>query len=500
VLKFALAFSTVALTFLGLFLSQAYEYLLFHNLAELFSVVIGCVIFLIAWNARRFLQNQYLMLLGVAFLFVSMLDLAHMLSYRGMPIFHGYDTDLPTQLWIAARGLESLSLLAAPFMLKRPIRAEILLLVYALVTVLLLLLIFVWRLFPVCYVEGVGLTPFKRISEYVICLILVAAIILLLRKRDAFDPQVLRWLVWSLVLTILSELAFTSYVSVSDTANLLGHFLKIISFYLIYKAIIETGLAKPFALLLREEKLAEENLERIVRERTATLQATTDQLNSFVYSIAHDLRAPLRAQHGYASILLEEHGQALGSGRKWVDRITAAAKRMDALVADLLSYATISSETPPLSKLDLPPLIERALRSLKPAPPAAAVIDTAAVNGAVLAHADSLELAVRHLLSNALKFVPEDRAPRVRLWTEVRGEWVRLWVEDNGIGIAPQYHDKVFGLFQRLHPGSEDSGTGIGLALVKQTIQRLGGRVGLESEPGKGSRFWLELKDADHRR
>lgn len=497
-MKQILAFFVALLILAGLCASRTYDFLLFHSLAELISIVIGCGVFAIAWNARTFLKNHYLVLVGVSSLFVAVLGLAHTLAYEGMNVFHGYDADLPTQLWIAARGLESLSFLIAPFLLQRSIRAEFLVLIYGLVTAALLLLIFVWRAFPACYIEGVGLTPFKRGSEYVISFVLFIAIILLLRKRQFFDARVLRWLVLSLVLSIFSEIAFTFYVGVTSPMNVVGHLLKIISLFLVYKAIIETGLAKPFALLLREEKLVEEHLERLVRERTATLQATTDQLNSLVYTIAHDLRAPLRAQHGFAGFLLEDYGPALGdAGRAWVNKISGAAERMDALVAGLLSYASISADAPSLARVELRPLVEQVKDSMDEVTrQASGTIDSAAVRAAVLADPETLALEVGHLLSNAIKFVPPDRAPRVRLWTEERGDWVRLWVEDNGIGIAPKYHEKIFGVFQRLQHASEYPGIGIGLALVKRGVERLGGRVGLESEPGLGSRFWLELKKA----
>ncbi len=495
----ALAILVVALALALLYVSQLYEYLLFHSLAELFSIVIGCGIFVIAWNTRAFLRNDYLRLLGIACLFVAGLDLAHMLSYSGMAIFRGYDANLPTQLWIAARSLESVSLLVAPLLLHRAARGEILLLAYAGVTLFLVLSIFIWRVFPDCYIEGEGLTAFKRAAEYVICVILLGAIVLLLSKREDFDRQVLRLLVWSLTIAIVSELAFTSYISVFGPMNFVGHVLKILSIYLVYKAIIETGLAKPYALLLREEKLAEAELERQVRERTATLQATTDQLNSFVYSIAHDLRAPLRAQHGFAAILLEEHGQALGTeGRVWVEKIAGSARRMDELVSGLLHYATISSEKPPLSRLRLRDIVERVRRGMqRQAQESEATMDIAAVHGEVMAHEESVELAVQHLLSNALKFRRPGEPARVKLWTEHRDGNLRLWVQDNGIGIPPQYRDKVFGVFQRLHTNAEYPGTGIGLALVRKSIERLGGTVGFESEPGQGSRFWLELKSAE---
>jgi hypothetical protein len=246
------------LTLSGLYLSSLYNYLLFHTLAELFSIVIACGIFMTAWNARRYLNNGYLLFIGIAYFFIGGLDLLHTLAYKGMPIFPGYGANLPTQLWIGARYMESLSLLFAPLLIRRQIRAGFITLGYSAVSLLFLLSIFAWNIFPTCFVEGAGLTPFKKISEYVISLFLLGSMGLLLKHRGEFERNVLRWLVWSIIFTIGSELSFTFYVQVYGLSNLIGHYFKIVSFYLIYKALIETGLARPYELLFREVKSSEE--------------------------------------------------------------------------------------------------------------------------------------------------------------------------------------------------------------------------------------------------
>ena len=253
-----------------------------------------------------------------------------------------------------------------------------------------------------------------------------------------------------------------------------------------------------------------EQLEREVRDRTASLQETTDQLNTFVYTIAHDLRAPLRAQHGFANVLLEDFGPALGNqGTDYIEKIKAAAARLDTLVTDLLSYASLSREKPELRPVDLGRVVKQASEDFADTISAThATIDLAPIAEIVLAHEGSLQLVVNNLLDNALKFVKAGTSPQVRIWSEIRpptsapnpprqDRFVRLWVQDNGIGIAPQYQDKVFGVFQRLHTAEIYPGTGIGLALVKKGVERLGGHVGLESTPGEGTKFWVELKLAE---
>jgi PAS domain S-box-containing protein len=254
------------LVFLGIYLTSHYNYLLFHSLAEIFSIVVACGIFVIVWNSRKLLDNNYLLFIGIAYLFVGGLDLIHTLAYKGMGIFQGYETNLATQIWIATRYVQSLSLFIAPFFFGRKLKVNSVFLGYALATFLLLMSIFYWNIFPVCFVEGVGLTPFKKISEYIISLILLASIVLLLKNRKEFDANVLKWIVCSLILTIISELSFTFYIDAYGLSNLIGHIFKILSFYFIYKAIIETGLLKPYILLFRDLKQSEERFRNIFEQ------------------------------------------------------------------------------------------------------------------------------------------------------------------------------------------------------------------------------------------
>jgi PAS domain S-box-containing protein len=247
----------------GVILTSRYNYLLFHSLAEFFSIVIAWSFFVLAWNTRRYVKDDTLLILGIAALFVGGIDLLHTLAYRGMNIFIGYDANLPTQLWIAARYLQSISLLlvalrmALPSQIDKPVNASIILAAYSTVTMLLLWAIFE-RVFPTCYIEGMGLTPFKKTSEFVISSILLVSILLLWRERERFDRSVLNMLLSSIVMMIAAEFAFTFYVGVYDFSNLLGHVAKIVAFYLLYRAVILTGLERPHALLFRELKESEE--------------------------------------------------------------------------------------------------------------------------------------------------------------------------------------------------------------------------------------------------
>ncbi|HPP77260.1 MASE3 domain-containing protein [Methanospirillum sp.] len=232
-------------------LTAGYSYLLFHVSAEVFSIIIAGIIFVITWNSRDKLENGFLLFIGIAFFFIGSVDLLHTLAYKGMNIFTGYDANLPTQLWIASRYLEAVSLVTALLFINRRLRVGLIFWGYLVVTALLVFVIFA-RYFPDCYIEGSGLTPFKIISEYVICLILAGAMILLSKNKTHFTSDILYLLYGALIATIFSELAFTSYVSVYGPSNFLGHILKIIAFACMYQAIVVSGFQRPFEVLYRE--------------------------------------------------------------------------------------------------------------------------------------------------------------------------------------------------------------------------------------------------------
>ncbi len=247
----------------GLYLTSLYSYVLFHTLAELVGVAIAFGIFLFAWNSRHLIKNNYLLFLGIAYVFVSVLAIVHTLSYQGMGIFLTFSADPPTQLWIASRYMLGLSYLLAPLFLGRRINPFLVLAIYVAVTALLLLSILYWHIFPVCYVEGVGITAFKKVSEFIISGILVAAAALLWRRRDFFEQPVFRLLIFSIILTIVAELSFTQYVSVYGPANLTGHLFSVLAFYLAYQAIIVTGFRHPVELLFHDLMASEAKYRNI---------------------------------------------------------------------------------------------------------------------------------------------------------------------------------------------------------------------------------------------
>jgi signal transduction histidine kinase len=264
--------------FIGMWGLQAYNYLIFHSFTEIFGVVVAFGIFSLAWNSRFLGPNYYLIFIGIAYLFVGSLDLLHTVAYKGMAIFIGFDANLPTQLWISARYMESLSLLIAPFFMGGKLKINMIFSCYTAVFVCLLLSIFYWQVFPDCFIEGTGLTSFKKISESVICMIFAVSLLVLLKKRAKFDRNMLFLIIASILLTIFSELAFIFYTSVYGFSNFIGHYFKILSFYLIYKAIIETGFTQPVGLIFRDLKNAENDLKKAKKDLEAKVKIRTIQL------------------------------------------------------------------------------------------------------------------------------------------------------------------------------------------------------------------------------
>jgi PAS domain S-box-containing protein len=240
------------------------------------------------------------------------------------------------------------------------------------------------------------------------------------------------------------------------------------------------------------------DLEQKVRERTVDLQAVNAKLEAFAFSVAHDLRAPLRGMHGLAQALIEDYGARLdATGRDYAHRIVDEATSMDTLINDLLAYGRLSHVDLAVSAVDLRDVLDKSAYAVRDdIQSSGAQLDIDSSLPVVQGNPSVLIQVFANLLSNAVKF-GGDR-PRVRVWAEMRGPQIaHVWVEDQGIGIAPEHQERIFGVFERLHGAETYPGTGIGLAIVKKGIERLGGRVGVESQIGHGSRFWVELPRAE---
>jgi PAS domain S-box-containing protein len=239
-----------------------------------------------------------------------------------------------------------------------------------------------------------------------------------------------------------------------------------------------------------------QELEDRVQERTGELRRALAELESFSYSISHDLRAPLRAMQQYSQALLQDYGSRIDEeGRRYLNRIVSSADRLDVLIRDVLTYSHVLRSPLAVKRVDLGAVVAAAIQSYPSLQLPNASINILSPLHPVRAHEAFLFQCVSNLLSNAVKFVSTSTTPEVRLWTELHGSKVRLFVRDNGIGIPVEDHSRIFRMFERAHEAYE--GTGIGLTIVRKAAERMGGQVGLESRPGIGSTFWIELPAAD---
>jgi len=254
---------------------------------------------------------------------------------------------------------------------------------------------------------------------------------------------------------------------------------------------------------ISERKRAEEefskyrkHLEEFVAQRTDQLEAVNKELESFAYSVSHDLRAPLRAMEGFASALLEDYKDRLDAvGQDYARRVVSAAQHMDTLIQDLLAYSRLSRSALKPSAVNLDSVLGEVMHQFNTEiQKIGAQIRVERPLPEVMGDHATLVQVLSNLLSNAIKFVQPGVRPMVKIWAEEKNGKVRLWVEDTGIGIAPEYHDRVFRIFERLQGVETYPGTGVGLAIVKKGLERMGGQAGVESAPGRGSKFWVELR------
>ena len=251
--------------------------------------------------------------------------------------------------------------------------------------------------------------------------------------------------------------------------------------------------------LLAAERRFSQDLERQVETRTEELTQVNRELDAFAYTISHDLRAPLRAMHGYADALADDYAPSLPEeGRRFLQRIMAAAERMEALIQDILTFSRMTREELKVGPVNLDERVDAVLAHARTRiEEAGAHIAVERPLGIVEAHPAALDLALDNLIGNALKFVAPGEKPQVRIRAEPRDDRVRLWVEDSGIGIDPAHRERIFEPFQRLHGVETYPGTGIGLAIVRRGLERMGGQCGVAPPDGPGSRFWIELRRAE---
>ncbi len=247
---------------------------------------------------------------------------------------------------------------------------------------------------------------------------------------------------------------------------------------------------------------AHEELELRVVERTAKLSEAVAQMEEFSYTVSHDLRAPLRGMQAYSKVLLEDCSEILASqphAIEYLQRITNNASRLDKMALDVLTFSRVARGELHLEVVSVDRLVRELIEHYPSMRPPHAEINIAPLAD-VLGHEPSLTQVLSNLLTNAIKFVVPGAIPKIRIWSEKRGDEVRIWVEDDGVGIDQKYQHRLFRMFERIHPDSHYDGSGVGLAVVRKAAERMNGVVGVESDGKNGSKFWIQLSEASQPR
>lgn len=266
------------------------------------------------------------------------------------------------------------------------------------------------------------------------------------------------------------------------------------------RLIFFTALALFVSLIRRHQTLLKEvnsKLEEKVQTRTAALNESNQQLEAFCYTLAHDLRAPLRAIQGFADMIVTDDAGLNQQSRTGMERIRNSAERMGRLILDLLAYTDLTRSDFRRQPVDLDGICRNVLRMFADEivrTNAEVTVDLAGRR--VSGDSAGVERVLVNLVENALKFTQPGRPPVIQILAERRYGNIRISVEDNGMGLDPKYRDRIFGVFQRLSATNSSADTGIGLAIVKRSVEKMGGKVGVESTPGEGSCFWFELPEA----
>jgi len=266
--------------------------------------------------------------------------------------------------------------------------------------------------------------------------------------------------------------------------------------------VLQTLIITTLLLERRRRRRAKEALDRLnaeletrIEQRTAALKAKSRELESFAYSVAHDLKAPLRGIDGYSRILLEDYSKSLASdGRTFLQTIRDSTNEMNQLIDDLLAYSRLERRELNPDRIELAPIINSLVEEKKRETATRPINFVVKVNGATaMADASGLAQSLRNYLDNAIKFTCNVAEPRIEVGSKESAESCLLWVRDNGIGFDMQHHDRIFDIFQRLNVADDYPGTGIGLAIVRKAMERMGGRAWAKSEPGHGATFYLEI-------
>ena len=400
---------------------------------------------------------------------------------------------------LVARYLEATAFIAAAILLNRKtlISPWALLGFSILIGGLALTLIWPFGIFPVCYIEGVGLTPFKIISEHIISTLLGFAILLFWRNRDRLDARVLKLLTYSILFSILTELAFTLYTDIYGVTNFIGHFAKFMSVVLLYRVLDIGTLRSPYATLFRDLSQAKETLDiELIQRRKieADLRIANRELDAFVRTVSHDLRTPLTPIIGLPELLLDNlKDQIDETTKKSRQDIRSQGLRMARILEDLLGFARAGHLIDGITPAKVEHVVQNVLEDLGSKIVASGIVIEMKELPDIALPRTALFQIFANLVDNAIKYAGKEGGP-IEIGGELNDNSVILSVCDHGPGIQVDIREKIFDVFYRGPEQQETPGTGVGLATVHKIAQCMGGNAWVEETEGGGSTFRVSTK------
>jgi len=469
-----------------------WNFLVFHSLVELFTATVGISVFLIAFNTKKFNTNKYLYFLGMSLFFVSLIDLLHLLSYRGMGVFN-VTANVPTQLWIIGRYVQSISFLVALLLCDKILKLKKFYGVFMAYTIITSLLLFsvAGGYFPDCYIEGTGLTNFKIVNEYLIVAILTISFFYLYLQRHKFqlDQTTISYLMVSIFCTILSELAFTFYISVYSLSNVIGHIFRLYAFFLVYRAIIHRNLIEPYKLLFSDLSEKEQELEQEKR----ALKRANSLLEQFAHSIAHDIKAPLtNIKLGLHLLTQTELLHDPEEAQTVFEDLNSDVEDIKQFIDSIIHYSTHRGEkdvySNPRKIIDEVITKFRSDQNFQ--------VTTTNIPGRINCNKTQFSQICHNLLSNTIKY--NDKATikiDIRAKKLEHKDQYLFMVSDNGSGISKDIQTTIFQPFTKGNQDKhkEGTGSGFGLFLVKQLVEANNGEIWLESTLNEGNTFHFTL-------
>lgn len=521
------------------------SYLAFHNVVEFFSIMVSLSIFGVGWFTHDQTGDRHALFLSAAFMVIGLMDFLHTLSNAAMPAFiTPNSSNKSIQFWIAVRFFAACAFLGSAYVSAESksqwlSRTNLMTMSLVITGSVFTVVVFFPSFAPVMFISGLGLTPFKVVSEYVIIFLLVLASIAYWKRMTRTQDRLLLYFVSSFIMSIFSELTFSTYVSVFDTYNVLGHIYKVVAFLLIYWSIFIAAVKAPHKRLmetrgkLQEEvierrrveaeirmhrdhiedlvkqrtvelessnqELKRENTERkqaeaALNERTVQLENANKELESFSYTVSHDLKAPLRAIDGYSRMMLKKCGSTFDEeATRMFNVIRSNTAKMGLLIDDLLSFSRVLRERMNLSEIDMNRLVSEVWEDIRAANQERELQLKAANIMPGYGDLTLIRQVLFNLISNAVKFTKNRKPGTIELSSYMESDNVVYCVKDNGVGFDMAYYDKLFGIFQRLHGDEAYEGTGIGLAIVQRIVQHHGGRVWAEGKVDEGATFCFTL-------